>query len=130
VPFAEQAERVLNPPAASPAAMNESVQEQSGPLDASRNEESRRIHEAALANAFSLDAPTATGRTGEAASPWGMMLFNPQAAVVAGLLVIAGAVIVGLGTGLAAKDLTEVTAPADEDLEAPSEFAGDLPAVD
>jgi hypothetical protein len=56
------------------------------------------------------------------------VLFNPQAAIVAGLLVIAGAVLSGFGTSFAAKE-ARASALRDGD-EVSVEFAADFPVVE
>jgi hypothetical protein len=90
----------------------------------------RGIHEASLATVFGGETlRNATARPANRASAWSVLL-TPQAAIIAGLLAIAGAVIVGLGTGLAAKDMMEIPAPLKEEAAATPGFAGDFPPMD
>jgi hypothetical protein len=91
--------------------------------------DARGIHEAALATAFGDISRNAATRPTNRASAWSALM-TPQAAIVAGLLAIAGAVIVGLGTGLAAKDMIEIPAPLKEEAAAPQGFAGDFTTVE
>ncbi|QDT53526.1 hypothetical protein Pan44_15480 [Caulifigura coniformis] len=78
---------------------------------AMRSDDRRGIHEAAVATAFGVEGgwagsrpATVAGRPADAGSIWGAF-FNAQAVIVAGLLIIAGAVVAGLGTGLTARTL-------------------------
>jgi hypothetical protein len=90
----------------------------------------RGIHEASLATVFGGETlRNAIARPANRASAWSVLL-TPQAAIIAGLLAIAGAVIVGLGTGLAAKDMMEIPAPLKEEAAATPGFAGDFPPMD
>ncbi len=97
----------------------------------------REIHAASLASAFGTDAsgpasrPSAgSHRSMERDSLWGVLM-NPQVAIVAGLLLIAGAVVAGLGTGLRARTLVETAAAANAPPgEESVEFTGDLPGVE
>jgi len=74
-----------------------------------RSDDRRGIHEASVASAFGAEGgwagprtATVAGRQADASSIWGIF-FNAQAVIVAGLLIIAGAVVAGLGTGLTAR---------------------------
>jgi hypothetical protein len=133
LPFAAPTNRIEERLAAGPLESNDRKRaELPDPVAGAERDDRRGIHEAALASAFGADgqrAVSSNARVVDGTTLWAI-LFNPQAAIVAALLVIAGAVIVGLGTGLAAKDIVESTTPADEGVEAPAEFAGDFPAVD
>lgn len=94
----------------------------------------RGIHENAVAYVFA-DAGRNTGRAAPAsvrpnndASIW-TALFTPQAAIVAGLMVIASAIIAGFGSGLSAQSIVTGTAAESTPKESTTADAGDFQAV-
>ncbi len=98
------------------------------------SDQRRGIHEMAVARSFGNDAGWQTPRsapvTSRAHDNNSLMdaFLNPQAAIVAGLLVIGSAAIAGLGTGLRARAVVE-TPTAGASTDAAAEPVGDFSTV-
>ncbi|HVJ86379.1 MAG TPA: hypothetical protein VM452_12090 [Caulifigura sp.] len=131
------ADREAHDPRPAPQPVHSPVSKSAEATSAAAGVERRGIHEVAVASAFGGDVPhgnaraaLSTGRPQDRQSIWGV-LFNPTTAIIAGLLIIASAVALGLSTGLRATHAAGAVPPAEAapNKAAPAEYAGDFQAA-